>query len=51
MIITTVAIQSPGDMGHGVGRNLRARGFEVITASDGRSARTRGLAAAAGIED
>jgi len=47
----TIAIQSPGDMGHGVGRHLRERGFEVITALAGRSARTRALARQAGIAD
>ncbi|MFT5391797.1 MAG: putative dehydrogenase [Gammaproteobacteria bacterium] len=51
MNIQTIAIQSPGDMGHGVGRDLRARGFEVICALHGRSERSRTLAQAAGITD
>ena len=51
MSIHTIAIQSPGDMGHGVGRDLSDRGFSVITALEGRSARTRGLAESAGIKD
>lgn len=51
MTIRTVAIQSPGDMGNGVGIALQAAGFRVITALEGRSERTRGLAAAAKIED
>lgn len=51
MPIRTVAIQSPGDMGQGVGRDLLTRGFHVITALEGRSKRTRGLSEAAGITD
>ena len=47
----TLAIVSPGNMGHAVGRLLGSRGFEVITSLAGRSARTRGLAAKAGIRD
>ena len=47
----TVGIVSPGDMGHAVGRVLREHGLRVITALDGRSERTRTLAAEAGIED
>jgi 3-hydroxyisobutyrate dehydrogenase-like beta-hydroxyacid dehydrogenase len=49
--IGTVAVMSPGDMGHAVAKVLRARGLRVITCLDGRSARTRALAAAAGIEE
>ena len=48
--IRTVAIQSPGDMGSGVGRELIARGFRVTTCLAGRSERSRKLAAAAGFE-
>ena len=47
----TIAIISPGNMGHAVGRLLGSRGFDVVTALAGRSARTRGLAARAGIRD
>ncbi len=47
----TVAILSPGDMGHAVGRALGRYGMEVITCLDGRSQRTRYLARAAGIAD
>src|ERR1700722_13931424 len=47
----TVAILSPGDMGHGIGRVLREGGARVITCLRGRSQRTRSLAALAGIED
>ncbi len=46
-----IAILMPGDMGHGVGQALIARGHNVITALDGRSAHTRGLAETAGIRD
>ena len=51
MAVERVAILSPGDMGHAVGRSLREGGLEVITYLEGRSERTRGLAAAAGIVD
>ena len=51
MSIKTVAIQSPGDMGHGIGRVLAEGGYHVVSALEGRSERTRGLAKAAGIED
>ena len=50
MAIGTVAIQSPGDMGSGVGRELIARGFRVATCLAGRSERSRKLAAGAGFE-
>ena len=46
-----VAILMPGDMGHGVGQALIARGHEVTTALDGRSGHTRMLAERAGITD
>jgi 3-hydroxyisobutyrate dehydrogenase-like beta-hydroxyacid dehydrogenase len=46
----TVAIMSPGDMGHAVAAMLRGHGLRVITCLAGRSARTRGLAEKAGIE-
>jgi len=48
---TTVAILSPGEMGHAIGRVLARRGLRVITSLDGRSQRTVSLARAAGIED
>ncbi|MDD9994873.1 MAG: DUF1932 domain-containing protein [Dehalococcoidia bacterium] len=47
----TIAILSPGDMGHAVGRELGAAGYRVVTCLAGRSERTRGLSAAAGIAD
>jgi 3-hydroxyisobutyrate dehydrogenase-like beta-hydroxyacid dehydrogenase len=46
-----IAIMSPGDMGHAVGAVLRRAGLPVITQLDGRSERTRALAAQAGIEE
>ena len=51
MSIGTIGIVSAGDMGHQVGRTLREGGFRVVTALDGRSARSRALAETAGIED
>jgi 3-hydroxyisobutyrate dehydrogenase-like beta-hydroxyacid dehydrogenase len=47
----TVAVLSPGDMGHGVGHTLHAGGLRVITCLAGRSERSRALAKEAGIED
>jgi 3-hydroxyisobutyrate dehydrogenase-like beta-hydroxyacid dehydrogenase len=47
----TVAIMSPGDMGHAVAAVLRQGGLRVITRLDGRSARTRSLAERAGLEE
>jgi 3-hydroxyisobutyrate dehydrogenase-like beta-hydroxyacid dehydrogenase len=46
-----IAILMPGDMGHGVGRALGQHGHEVMTCLAGRSARTQGLAEAAGMRD
>ena len=47
----TIAILSPGDMGHAVGRDLGAAGHRVITCLSGRSERTRRLSESAGITD
>lgn len=49
--IRTVAIMTPGDMGHAVGALLRRNDLRVITCLEGRSARTRALAEQAGIEE
>ena len=49
--INTIGIMSPGSMGQAFARQLRQRGFQIYSALDNRSARTRGLAAAAGITD
>ena len=51
MALKTVAIISPGDMGHAVGRMLGLHGFEVITCLANRSERTKRLAAEGGIRD
>ena len=51
MGLDTIAILSPGDMGHGVGKALAEHGYRVITCLAGRSQRTRDLAAAAGFAD
>jgi 3-hydroxyisobutyrate dehydrogenase-like beta-hydroxyacid dehydrogenase len=51
MRIETVAVLAPGDMGHAVAAVLKDRGLRVVTCLAGRSARTRALAAAAGVED
>jgi len=48
---TTVGLLHPGDMGAVVGACARAAGQRVLWASAGRSAETRGRAAAAGLED
>lgn len=51
MALKTVAVVSPGDMGHAVGRVLAQSGLDVITSLVGRSERTCGLARKAGIRD
>lgn len=51
MKIHTVAILSPGDMGHAIGAVLHRNGLRVITSLRDRSARTQALAKAAGISD
>ncbi|HEV2122984.1 MAG TPA: DUF1932 domain-containing protein [Chloroflexota bacterium] len=48
--VQTVAVLSPGDMGHAIGAVLRHSGLRVITSLEGRSARSGTLAAKAGIE-
>lgn len=47
----TIAILSPGDMGHAVGKVLAEHGLQVITSLHGRSPRTQQLTARAGIHD
>ena len=51
MPFNTVAVLSPGDMGHAVGRRLRENELRVLTCLTGRSQRTRTLAEEAGFED
>ena len=51
MALNTVAILSPGDMGHAVGQTLREHEIRVVTCLTGRSGRTQVLSEKAGIED
>ncbi len=51
MRVQTVAILSPGDMGHGVGRVLREHGYTIITYVKDRSIRTRQLAKKTGFKN
>jgi 3-hydroxyisobutyrate dehydrogenase-like beta-hydroxyacid dehydrogenase len=50
-MVQVIGIVGSGDMGHAVGRALKAGGRRVLTALAGRSARSRRLSEAAGIED
>lgn len=50
MAALTIGIVSPGAMGSAVGAAYAAGGARVLATVDGRSARTRELAAAAGLE-
>ncbi|PKB66156.1 MAG: 6-phosphogluconate dehydrogenase [SAR202 cluster bacterium Io17-Chloro-G4] len=49
--LETIAILSPGDMGHAVGRLLREHEVRVLTCLYGRSPRTKMLSEQAGITD
>jgi 3-hydroxyisobutyrate dehydrogenase-like beta-hydroxyacid dehydrogenase len=49
--IHRVAILSPGEMGHAVGRVLRENGLDVITCLAGRSERTRSLSRRAALRE
>jgi 3-hydroxyisobutyrate dehydrogenase-like beta-hydroxyacid dehydrogenase len=49
--IANIGVMSPGDMGQAVAIQLKAEGFAVFTALEGRSERTRGLAREAGLTD
>ena len=51
MALDCIAIMTPGDMGHAIGRRLAEGGVRVVTNLEGRSARSRALAEKAGIED
>jgi 3-hydroxyisobutyrate dehydrogenase-like beta-hydroxyacid dehydrogenase len=51
MELKAVGLLSPGDMGHVVGQRLITHGMPVLTCLEGRSERTRALAAKAGIGD
>ena len=50
MTVKKVAILSPGDMGHAVGRVLSEHGFDILTHLEGRSQRTCALAKDAGFQ-
>ena len=51
MKIERVGVMSPGDMGQAVAVQLKAKGFNVCTALERRSERTRALAREAGLTD
>jgi 3-hydroxyisobutyrate dehydrogenase-like beta-hydroxyacid dehydrogenase len=51
MKIESVGVMSPGDMGQAVAIGLKARGLNVYTALEQRSARTRALARESGLTD
>ena len=51
MAVETVAVVSPGDMGHAVGRALGEHGLNAIACLKGRSERTRVLARHGGIRE
>ena len=51
MADSTIAILSPGDMGHAVGRALGEHGHDVVTCLTGRSERTKALAVEGGFGD
>jgi 3-hydroxyisobutyrate dehydrogenase-like beta-hydroxyacid dehydrogenase len=51
MQIRNVGVVSPGDMGQAIAGRLKEAGLNVYVALDGRSERTKALAAAAGLKD
>ncbi len=51
MKIETIGVMSPGDMGQAVAQQLKNKGFNVCTALDQRSARSKELARQAGLTD
>ena len=51
MQIENVGVMSPGDMGQAVATQIKAKGFNVCTALDQRSERSRALAREAGLVD
>jgi 3-hydroxyisobutyrate dehydrogenase-like beta-hydroxyacid dehydrogenase len=51
MQIEKVGLMTPGDMGQAVAMQIKAQGFTVCTALDGRSERSRALAREAGLTD
>jgi len=51
MKIENIGVMSPGDMGQAVAQQLKTKGFNVCTALDKRSARSKALAQQAGLAD
>ena len=51
MKIEKVGLMTPGDMGQAVAQQIKARGFTVCTALDGRSERSKALSREAGLTD
>jgi len=51
MEIRNIGVMSPGDMGQAVALQLKQKGFNVCTALDRRSARSKALAQQAGLTD
>jgi 3-hydroxyisobutyrate dehydrogenase-like beta-hydroxyacid dehydrogenase len=51
MQIANVGLMTPGDMGQAVALQIKAKGFSVCTALNGRSERSRALAHEAGLTD
>ena len=51
MKIENIGVMSPGDMGQAVAQQLKQRGYNVCTALDQRSARSKALAREAGLTD
>jgi 3-hydroxyisobutyrate dehydrogenase-like beta-hydroxyacid dehydrogenase len=51
MQIRKIGVNSPGDMGQGIAMRLKACGYEVYAALEGRSARTAELSQKAGLTD
>jgi len=51
MVLKTVGLLSPGDMGEGVGASIKGQGFDVITVLAGRSDETRMRAQRGGFRD
>jgi len=51
MEIRNVGVVSPGDMGQAIAKRIKEAGFNVHTALDGRSERTKTLAREAGLTD
>ena len=51
MKIENIGVMSPGDMGQAIAQQLKQKGYNVCTALDMRSARSKALAREAGLTD